>query len=85
MQLLIVIKTFYYASLSLHSEPSNKYSMYIIIQGQNSPLRARLCKSTVELTSTCTQTEVKVHTASLGVAFGQHAETPIAVGFQDRN
>ena len=42
-----------------------------------SPLRARAYQLTAGLTSIYLQTEVKDHTASLGVIYGQHVESLI--------
>ena len=57
-----------------NKETWNTLIILFIFSELNSPLGVRASQMTTRLTSTCLQTEVKGHTASLGMTCGQHIE-----------
>ena len=46
---------------------------------------AKVPQSAASCTSTCTETEVYDHPATLGVTCGQHVESPTVVGYLEWN
>ena len=54
--------------------------IYILIPWRNSPLRAKACQPSAGLTSTCPQTGVNDHLASLGTTCGHKSSLPALAG-----
>ena len=58
----------------------NTISRSLFLTGHSSPVIARACQLLAGLTSTCPQSEVNEHLASLGMICGQYVESPAVVG-----